>query len=77
MSLRVKLYWASDAHNWNFAVPALRIVGGGCATREEAERHALDAVEFALQSQDVALEPEADEGEVEMLELPIGEPRHV
>jgi len=78
MSLQVRLHWAQDAQHWSFTVPALHIVGGGCATREEAERHALEAVEFALESQDVGPDPDAGEGEIDMvLELPIGTPRRV
>jgi hypothetical protein len=51
--IRVEYFFDPESRNWGFRVPALRVVGGGCETREEAERHSIDAIRFAL----------ADEGE--------------
>jgi predicted RNA binding protein YcfA (HicA-like mRNA interferase family) len=47
--LRVELFYDDEAGNWHYRVPALHINGGGHATREEAERGCLAAIEFALQ----------------------------
>jgi len=47
--LRAELFHDDEAGNWHYRVPALRINGGGTATREEAERDSLAAIEFALQ----------------------------
>jgi hypothetical protein len=48
MHLTVLYYYDSEAHNWFFRVPALRIVGGGQKTRDEVESAAMDAIAFAL-----------------------------
>jgi predicted RNase H-like HicB family nuclease len=75
MQLRVEFLYDPESHNWSFAVPALRIIGGA-NTREEAERRAVEAIEFALWSD--AQEPPPDGGEVGYLtvtiqdEAPIG-----
>jgi hypothetical protein len=50
MELTVHLYYDPESHNWGFRVPALRIVGGGQDTREEAGRAALDAIAFTLEA---------------------------
>jgi hypothetical protein len=47
--LRVELFHDDEAGNWHYRVPALHINGGGTATREEAERDCLAAINFALQ----------------------------
>ncbi len=47
--LRVELFHDDEADNWHYRVPALHINGGGNATREEAERDCLAAINFALQ----------------------------
>ena len=47
--LRVELFYDDEARNWHYRVPALRINGGGTATREEAQRDCLTAIDFALQ----------------------------
>lgn len=47
--LRVELFHDDEADNWHYRVPALHINGGGTATREEAERECLAAINFALQ----------------------------
>jgi hypothetical protein len=48
-TLRVELFHDDEAGNWHYRVPALHINGGGTATREEAERDCLVAINFALQ----------------------------
>lgn len=40
MDLRVEYYQDVDTRQWGFVVPRLRIVGGGVATRAEAEEQA-------------------------------------
>jgi len=45
----VELFHDDEAGNWHYGVPALRINGGGTATRAEAERDCLAAITFALQ----------------------------
>ena len=47
-TLRIELFRDDEAQNWHFRVPALHINGGGTATREEAERECMDAIDFAL-----------------------------
>ena len=47
--LRVELFHDDEADNWHYRVPALHINGGGTATREEAARDCLAAINFALQ----------------------------
>jgi hypothetical protein len=58
--LRVELFHDDEAGNWHYRVPALHINGGGTATREEAERDCLAAVEFALQGDPHDYDPDAD-----------------
>ena len=50
MKLRVEFFYDDEAHNWGFVVPALNIIGGD-ETREKAERHAIEAIEFALEGE--------------------------
>lgn len=52
MRLRVDYVWDEQAKSWGFSVPALHITGGGCRSRQIAERHCLDAIAFALQAPD-------------------------
>jgi hypothetical protein len=47
--LRVEPFHDDEADNWHYRVPALHINGGGTATREEAARDSLAAINFALQ----------------------------
>lgn len=48
-TLRVELLWDAESHNWHFYVPALNISGGGQASREDAERASIAAIEYALE----------------------------
>jgi hypothetical protein len=47
--LRAEFFFDDEARNWHFRVPALHIIGGGVATRADAERACLEAIEFALE----------------------------
>ena len=47
--MRVELFYDDEAGNWHYRVPALHINGGGTATRDQAERDCLTAIDFALQ----------------------------
>ena len=47
-ALRVELFHDDEARNWHYRVPALHINGGGAATRADAERECLTAIDFAL-----------------------------
>ncbi|MBO0806705.1 MAG: hypothetical protein J2P32_00175 [Actinobacteria bacterium] len=57
--LRVELLYDDEASNWHYRVPALHINGGGTATRDEAERDSLAAIEFALQGDPSDYDPGA------------------
>ena len=50
ITLRAEFFVDDEANTWHYRVPALHINGGGTATREDAERDCLDAIEFALES---------------------------
>ena len=71
MRLRVEYVYDPESRNWGFSVPALSIVGGG-NTREEAERHALEAIEFAVEAMNDA--PGEEHVEVSYLEMTIHQP---
>lgn len=49
ITLRAEFFVDDEANTWHYRVPALHINGGGTATREDAERDCLDAIEFALE----------------------------
>ncbi|HXA43292.1 MAG TPA: hypothetical protein VNV65_10335 [Candidatus Solibacter sp.] len=67
LKIRVEYYFDPESRNWGFRVPALRIVGGACETREEAEEHSLDAIRYALG--DEAESSGGDEVETQYVEL--------
>ncbi len=48
-NLRVEFYFDDEARNWHYRVPALHILGGGTASRKDAERDCMDAISFVLQ----------------------------
>ena len=58
--LRVEFFHDDEANNWHYRVPALHINGGGAATREQAERDCLAAIEFALQGDPHDYDPSAE-----------------
>ena len=62
MRLRVEYVRDDETGTWAFHVPGLHVVGGGDATRQEAERHCMDAIGFTLES--MALEGTESPGEV-------------
>jgi len=66
MNVRLMLFHDPEVENWGFRVPALQLVGGGCATREEALQHALDAISYALEDAD---DQDTQPGEVEVIDL--------
>ncbi len=51
MQLRVEVFPDAESGYWCYDVPALNIVGTGCATREDAEKHALEAIEFTFEAE--------------------------
>jgi hypothetical protein len=59
-ALRVELFRDDEAGNWHYRVPALRINGGGTATREDAERECLSAIAFALEGDPQDYDPSAE-----------------
>jgi hypothetical protein len=59
-TLRVELFLDSEAGNWHYRVPALRINGGGTATRAEAEQECIAAIMFALRGDPTDFDSEAD-----------------
>jgi hypothetical protein len=58
--LRVELFHDDEAGNWDFRAPTLHINGGSAATREEAERDCLAAINFALQRDPRDYDPSAE-----------------
>ena len=52
MKLRVEIFPDTETGYWCYDVPALSIIGTGCLTREDAERYALEAIEFTLDAED-------------------------
>jgi hypothetical protein len=49
MDLDVEYYCDPDTGLWGFSVPALRITGGGAATRTKAEEQVCAAILFTLE----------------------------
>jgi hypothetical protein len=47
--LRAEFFFDDEASTWHYRVPALRINGGGTATREDAQSECLAAIAFALE----------------------------
>ena len=60
MRLHVRLFRDDETDRWGYDVPAMSIVGTGCASRAEAAQQALAAIEFTLES---AAEPAAEGAE--------------
>ncbi len=71
MNLRVEYYYDPESKNWGFQVPSLHIIGGA-DTREEAERHVLDAIDVMLETENE--KPVPTDGEVSLLTLTIQTP---
>jgi predicted RNase H-like HicB family nuclease len=54
MKLKVELFQDTETGYWCYDVPALSIIGTGCKTREDAEKYALEAIEFTLEEENDA-----------------------
>ncbi|TMF13772.1 MAG: hypothetical protein E6I33_10870 [Chloroflexi bacterium] len=72
MRLRIEYVWDDEGGGWGFRVPALHIVGGVNGTRLEAERAAIDAINFTLEG--VERDFDDDGTEVEFLEVDVQPP---
>lgn len=59
-TLRAEFFWDGESTNWHFRVPALRINGGGAATREDAERGCLEAIAYTLEGNPSEYDSAAD-----------------
>lgn len=68
MRLRVEYVWDDEAGGWGFRVPALGIVGGVDGTRLEAERAAINAINFVLEGveSEFDTEPSIEVGHVDV-----------
>jgi len=64
--MRVEFFHDDEAGTWGFRVPALRIIGGGDLTREEAEQHCIEAISFALEG-----DPDEYDSETEVITLEV------
>lgn len=52
MQLKIEIFPDTETGYWCYDVPALNIIGTGCLTREDAEKYALEAIEFTLEAED-------------------------
>jgi len=68
MDLRVEYFYDAESRTWCFVVPSLNIIGGA-DSREDAERRAIEAIEYALWSD--TQEPPPEGGEVGHLTVTI------
>jgi hypothetical protein len=48
-TLRAEFHFDDEVNTWHFRVPALHINSGSTATRVDAQRECMDAIEFALE----------------------------
>lgn len=60
MNLRVEYTYDPESRNWCFEVPSLGIIGGA-ATREDAEKRAIAAINFTLESENERPAPTGSE----------------
>lgn len=51
MKLRVEVFQDTETAQWCYDVPALSIIGTGCNSFEDAEKYALEAIEFTLEEE--------------------------
>jgi len=51
MKLKIEIFQDTETGQWCYDVPALSIIGTGCNSREDAERLALEAIEFTLEEE--------------------------
>jgi hypothetical protein len=68
MDLRIEYFFDDESRNWCFVVPSLNIIGGA-DSREDAERHAIEAIEYTLWSD--AQEPTPEGGEIGYLTVTV------
>ena len=54
MRLKVQIFPDTETDYWCYDVPALNIIGTGCLTRQDAEKYALEAIEFTLEEENDA-----------------------
>ncbi len=54
MKLTIEIFPDTETGNWCYDVPALNIIGTGCLSREDAEKYALEAIEFTLEEKNDA-----------------------
>ena len=66
VTLRAEFFFDGEAKTWHYRVPALHINGGGTATREDAQRECMDAIEFALEG-----DPNADDSDTQTIALEV------
>lgn len=52
MKLKIEIFPDTETGYWCYDVPALNIIGTGCLTREDAEKYALESIEFTLEAED-------------------------
>jgi hypothetical protein len=71
LDLRVEYFYDAESQNWCFVVPSLKIIGDA-DSREDAERRAIEAIEYALWSD--AQEPTPEGGEIGYLTVTIEHP---
>lgn len=69
-TLRAEFYFDGEANNWHFRVPALHILGGGTASRVDAERECLSAIAFALEGDPTEFDNDAQPVELEVSVVP-------
>ncbi|MGH3480253.1 MAG: hypothetical protein ACRDRY_03715 [Pseudonocardiaceae bacterium] len=69
-TLRAEFSFDDEAGNWHFRVPALHILGGGTATRGDAERQCLDAIAFVLEGDPADYDDEAQAIDLEVSVAP-------
>ena len=50
MNLAMEIFPDDETGQWGYAVPALSIIGTGCASKEEARRLGYEAIEAALEA---------------------------
>ena len=54
LKLRIEYFYDPESRNWGYQVPALQLVGGASETKEELDRHAMDAIRYALSDEGTA-----------------------
>ncbi len=60
MKLAMELYRDDEVEQWGYSVPALSIIGTGCASRDEARRLGLEAIRYMIDAEGQEFDGEAD-----------------